>query len=108
MPLYKANPAEDRVRSEVFVIINFSRKMVVIGETFYGGKIKEAIFMIMNFLLPFQGVFPMHCSANVGEEGGCGDLLWAFWNRQDITFCRFESFLIGDDEHGWSERRILG
>ena len=65
-----AAPEEEMgTRTETFIIINFKKKLVLIGSTSYAGEIKKAMFSIMNFILPKKGVFPMHCSANVGKEG---------------------------------------
>ena len=66
---FAANPAGDGTRTETFIIINFKQRVVLIGSTSYAGEIKKAMFSIMNFLLPRKGVFPMHCSANVGAGG---------------------------------------
>lgn len=68
-PGFKAKGKEDGVNSEAFIIINFEKKIVLIGGSQYSGEIKKSIFSIMNFLLPKKGVFPMHCSANIGEDG---------------------------------------
>ena len=68
-PEFKADPKRDGVNSEVFVILNFMRRTVLIGGTSYAGEMKKSIFSIMNFLLPPRNVFPMHCSANVGHNG---------------------------------------
>lgn len=106
-PSYKANPARDKIRSEAFVIINFSRKMVIIGGTFYGGEIKKAIFTVMNFLFPFRGVFPMHCSANVGEKGDVAIFFGLSGTGKTSLSADLARRLIGDDEHGWSERGIF-
>jgi len=68
-PEFKADPKRDGVNSEVFIILNFTRRTVLIGGTSYAGKMKKSIFSVMNFLLPQRNVFPMHCSANVGHNG---------------------------------------
>ena len=68
-PPVEASPEEDGTRSGTFVCLHPSRREVVIGGTFYAGEIKKSIFTLMNDLLPLRGVLPMHCSANVGEDG---------------------------------------
>ena len=68
-PEFQADPQRDGTRSEAFVIVNFTRKIVLIGGTKYAGEMKKSIFGVMNFLLPQNNVFPMHCSANVGNTG---------------------------------------
>src|ERR1700721_3142765 len=69
-PDFKADPQRDGVNSEVFILMNFTRRTVLIGGTSYAGEMKKSIFSAMNFLLPPRNVFPMHCSANVGRNGG--------------------------------------
>ena len=68
-PKFKADPAKHGTRSEVFILVHFGRKLVLIGGTHYAGEIKKSIFTILNYTLPLQGVMPMHCSANVGDDG---------------------------------------
>ena len=69
-------------------MVNFTRKIILIGGTKYAGEMKKSIFGIMNFLLPQKNVFPMHCSANVGKNGVTALVLWAFRHRQDHAFGR--------------------
>src|SRR5271165_4886375 len=68
-PGFLADPKRDGTNSEVFIIVNFSKKLVLIGGTQYAGEMKKSIFCVMNFLLPGRNVFPMHCSANIGQDG---------------------------------------
>ena len=67
-PEFQADPQRDGTRSEAFIVVSFTRKIVIIGGTKYAGEMKKSIFGMMNFLLPQNNVFPMHCSANVGKE----------------------------------------
>ena len=66
---FSAEPTRDGTRSGTFILINFARKMVLIGGTRYAGEIKKSVFTIMNYLMPLRGVFPMHCGANEGADG---------------------------------------
>ena len=68
-PSFLADPKRDGTNSEVFVLVNFTKKLVLIGGTQYAGEMKKSIFGVMNFVLPQRNVFPMHCSANVGADG---------------------------------------
>ena len=68
-PGFTAKGIEDGINSEAFIIINFDKKIILIGGTHYSGEIKKSIFSVMNFLLPDKGIMPMHCSANIGEAG---------------------------------------
>ena len=66
---FASDPEEIGTRTETFIIINFKKKLVLIGSTSYAGEIKKAMFSTMNFILPKKDIFPMHCSANVGKNG---------------------------------------
>ena len=68
-PTFLADPQRDGTKSEVFILVNFARRLVLIGGTHYAGEMKKSIFGVMNFLLPERDVFPMHCSANIGADG---------------------------------------
>jgi phosphoenolpyruvate carboxykinase (ATP) len=68
-PTFKANPARDGTRTEVFVMMHLGKRLILIGGTGYAGETKKSIFSAMNYVLPLQNVFPMHCSANIGERG---------------------------------------
>src|SRR5262249_38520583 len=68
-PHFTADPATDKTNSETFILLNFAKRMVLIGGTNYAGEIKKSVFTIMNYLLPLKDVMPMHCSANVGTAG---------------------------------------
>ncbi|PIS42425.1 MAG: phosphoenolpyruvate carboxykinase (ATP) [Candidatus Kerfeldbacteria bacterium CG08_land_8_20_14_0_20_40_16] len=101
-PNCHADPKIHHVNSEVFVVISFEKKVVLIGATKYIGEIKKSIFSIMNYLLPGQGVFPMHCSANMGKKGDTALFFGLSGTGKTSLSADPERKLIGDDEHGWS------
>ncbi|MBU3091854.1 phosphoenolpyruvate carboxykinase (ATP) [Clostridium sp. CM028] len=106
-PGFKAKGAEDGVNSEAFIIINFDKKIVLIGGTQYAGEIKKSIFSIMNFLLPGKGVFPMHCSSNIGKNGDTAVFFGLSGTGKTTLSADPERKLIGDDEHGWCDKGVF-
>ena len=108
LPSMKADPARDGTRSETFILVNLGRRIVLIGGTGYAGEIKKSIFTALNYLLPAQNVFPMHCSANTNADGSDVALFFGLSGTGKTTLSADPSRrLIGDDEHGWSDRGVF-
>lgn len=106
-PTFRAEPPRDGTRSEVFVIIHLGQRLILIGGTAYAGETKKSIFSVMNYILPLQGVFPMHCSANIGARGDTAIFFGLSGTGKTTLSADPDRTLIGDDEHGWSENGVF-
>ena len=104
---FEAIPEVDGTSSDAFILINLSKRLVLIGTTNYAGEIKKAIFSVMNFILPSKGVFPMHCSANIGKDGDTSLFFGLSGTGKTSLSADPQRMLIGDDEHGWSDKGIF-
>jgi phosphoenolpyruvate carboxykinase (ATP) len=107
-PEVESDPAEDGTRTRTFIVLHPSRGEVLIGGTFYAGEIKKSIFTVMNDRLPLEGVMPMHCSANVSQDGESVAVFFGLSGTGKTTLSADpERLLIGDDEHGWGDDGVF-
>jgi phosphoenolpyruvate carboxykinase (ATP) len=106
-PGFRADPARHGTRSEVVIAINLAERLVLIGGTSYAGEIKKSVFTFLNYALPLKGVLPMHCSANVGRAGDVALFFGLSGTGKTTLSSDVDRRLIGDDEHGWSERGVF-
>jgi len=107
-PGFHAGPTLHGTRQHNFAIINFTRKMVLIGGTGYTGEIKKGIFSALNFILPLQkNVLSMHCSANKGKNGDAALFFGLSGTGKTTLSADPNRYLIGDDEHGWSDDSVF-
>ncbi len=103
----QADPETDGTSSGTFILMDFGRRLILIGGTSYAGETKKSIFTLLNYLLPLQGVMSMHCSANIGADGATAIFFGLSGTGKTTLSADPERRLIGDDEHGWSDRGVF-
>ena len=109
VPGFKAAPSIDNTNSETFIVLNFERRLAIVGNTQYAGELKKSVFTLLNYLLPLEGVLSMHCSANVNPNDANDVALFFGLSGTGKTTLSADPTrrLIGDDEHGWSDNGIF-
>ena len=107
LPSFKADPARHGSRSDTVIAVNLTEKLILIGNTEYSGEMKKGVFGLLNFLLPAQGVMPMHCSANIGADGKSAIFFGLSGTGKTTLSADASRTLIGDDEHGWSDTAVF-
>jgi phosphoenolpyruvate carboxykinase (ATP) len=107
VPHFHAIPEIDGTRSETFIIVHFGKRLIIIGGTGYAGEIKKSVFTIMNYLLPQENVLSMHCSANIGRDDDVAIFFGLSGTGKTTLSADPERRLIGDDEHGWSDKGVF-
>jgi len=109
VPGFKALPSVDSTNSETFIILNFEKKLAIVGNTAYAGELKKSVFTLLNYLMPLEGVLSMHCSANVSPDDPNDVALFFGLSGTGKTTLSADPTrrLIGDDEHGWSDNGVF-
>ncbi|MFL7838184.1 MAG: phosphoenolpyruvate carboxykinase (ATP) [Candidatus Promineifilaceae bacterium] len=108
MPRFHANPDTDGTNSQTFILVDFGKRLVIIGGSEYGGEIKKSIFSALNYYLPKRGVLSMHCSANYGKDEDDVAIFFGLSGTGKTTLSNDSTrTLIGDDEHGWSDDGVF-
>ncbi len=107
LPSFRADPARHGCRSETVIAVNFTEKLILIGGTAYAGEMKKSVFGLLNYLLPVDGIMPMHCSANIGPKGDTAVFFGLSGTGKTTLSADASRTLIGDDEHGWSDTAVF-
>jgi len=107
LPSFSADPARHGTVSPTVIAVNFTKKMILIGGTSYAGEMKKSVFTILNYILPPKRVMPMHCSANVGQDGKAAIFFGLSGTGKTTLSADASRTLVGDDEHGWSEHGVF-
>lgn len=107
VPDFEANPVEDGTNSSTFICVHLGRRLILIGGTSYAGEIKKSIFTLMNYVLPQKGILSMHASANISQQGDVAVFFGLSGTGKTTLSADPQRKLIGDDEHGWSDRGVF-
>ena len=107
LPSFRADPVRHGCRTETIVAVDFTNKLILIGGTRYAGEMKKSVFSILNYVLPPQGIMPMHCSANIGPNGDTAVFFGLSGTGKTTLSADASRTLIGDDEHGWSDTAVF-
>lgn len=107
LPSFRADPARHGTRGETVIAVSFTDKLILIGGTAYAGEMKKSVFGLLNYLLPQDGIMPMHCSANIGPNGDTAVFFGLSGTGKTTLSADASRTLIGDDEHGWSDTAVF-
>jgi phosphoenolpyruvate carboxykinase (ATP) len=107
LPSFRADPERHGCRSETVIAVNLTKKLILIGGTAYAGEMKKSVFGLLNYLLPADGIMPMHCSANIGHDGDTAIFFGLSGTGKTTLSADPNRTLIGDDEHGWSDTAVF-
>jgi phosphoenolpyruvate carboxykinase (ATP) len=107
LPSFRADPERHGCRTETVIAVNLEKKLVLIGGTSYAGEMKKSVFGLLNFILPPNGIMPMHCSANIGPKGDTAIFFGLSGTGKTTLSADPKRTLIGDDEHGWSDTAVF-
>lgn len=107
VPGFKGDPTINGINSEAFIVLHFTKRLVIIGGSRYAGEIKKSVFSLMNFFMTKCNVLPMHCSANMDADGNTALFFGLSGTGKTTLSADPDRSLIGDDEHGWSEQGIF-
>ena len=107
LPSFQGIPQIDSTATNTFIVLNFAQRIAIVGNTAYAGEVKKSIFTVLNYLLPLEGVMPMHCSANIGKDGDSAIFFGLSGTGKTTLSADPRRRLIGDDEHGWSDDGVF-
>lgn len=107
VPSFQGFPQIDGTATKTFIVLNLAQRLAIIGNTAYAGEIKKTVFTVLNYLLPLQGVMPMHCSANIGKDGNTALFFGLSGTGKTSLSADPKRRLIGDDEHGWNDNGVF-